>query len=171
MIDIVLNHGSRKSKWFNNFKRNKGLGYNFYFSLNKRINTSKVVRARSHKLLQKIDTDKGIRYVWCTFSPDQIDFDYRNPEVLLMFLKIIKFISIKGPQIFRLDAVAFLWKRVGSNCINLDQTHAIVRLIRTFLEKISPNSLNSKQKLTCLFMKTYLILVTLMKHILYIIFL
>ena len=76
--------------------------------------------------------------MWCTFSADQIDFDYRNPEVLLMFLKIIKFISKKGPQIFRLDAVAFFWKRVGSNCINLDQTHAIIRLIRTFLEKLNP---------------------------------
>ena len=54
MVDIVLNHGSRKSKWFKNFQRNKGVGNNFYISLNKRINTSNVVRARSHKLLQKL---------------------------------------------------------------------------------------------------------------------
>ena len=39
----------------------------------------------------------------------------------------------QGPSIFRLDAVAFLWKRIESNCINLDQTHAIIRLLRIIL--------------------------------------
>ena len=95
----------------------------------------------SHKLLQKVTTENGFRYVWCTFSTDQVDFDYRNPKVLLMFLKIIKFILAKGPIVFRMDAVAFLWKRIGSSCVNLDQTHAIVRLIRVFLEKLNSNSL------------------------------
>ncbi len=141
MIDVVLNHGSKKSKWFKNFLINSGEGKNFYYSLNKNINVSNVIRARSHKLLQKVPIKKGFKYLWCTFSPDQIDFNYKNPEVLLMFLKIIKFILNQGSLIFRLDAVAFLWKRIGSNCVNLDQTHAIVRLIRVFTEKLDPNSL------------------------------
>ena len=141
MVDVVLNHGSRKSKWFKNFLNNKGEGKNFFLSFDKNINVSNVVRARSHKLLQKISTENGFKYVWCTFSPDQVDFNYRNPKVLLMFLNIIKFILGNGPLVFRMDAVAFLWKRIGSSCVNLDQTHAIVRLIRVFLEKLNANSL------------------------------
>ena len=139
MADVVLNHGSRKSKWFNNFLNSKGEGKDFYFYLNKNHNLNHVTRARSHKLLQKVKTKEGTKYLWCTFSHDQIDFDYKNPKVLIMFLKIISFIMHQGVSIFRLDAVAFLWKRIESNCVNLDQTHAVIRLIRTFLEKSSPN--------------------------------
>ncbi len=133
MIDVVLNHGSSQSNWFKNFLKTKGEGKDFFYSLDKEINTSHIVRARSHKLLQKFKTKKGYKYLWCTFSRDQIDFDYRNPKVLLMFIKIIKFIMKQGPSIFRLDAVAFLWKRIESNCVNLDQTHAIIRLLRIIL--------------------------------------
>ena len=141
MVDIVLNHGSRDSKWFRNFIKNKGEGKDFYLYLDKYQKLNHVIRARSHRLLQKITTVKGTKYLWCTFSPDQIDFNYKNPKVLVMFLKIIKYILDKGPLVFRLDAIAFLWKRIDSDCINLDQTHAIVRLIRTFIENINANSL------------------------------
>ena len=141
MVDIVINHGSRDSKWFRNFLKNKGEGKDFYLYLDKYQKLNHVVRARSHKLLQKITTKQGVKYLWCTFSPDQVDFNYKNPKVLVMFLKIIKYILDKGPLVFRLDAIAFLWKRIDSNCINLDQTHAIVRLIRTFIESINANSL------------------------------
>ena len=56
----------------------------FFYYLDKEVNTNHIVRARSHKLLQRFKTNKGYKYLWCTFSRDQIDFDYRNPEVLLM---------------------------------------------------------------------------------------
>ena len=141
MVDIVLNHGSRQSEWFKNFVKDKGKGKDFYFYLDKYQKLNHVVRARSHKLLQRIQTRRGVKYLWCTFSPDQVDFNYENPEVLIMFLKIIKYILNKGPLVFRLDAIAFLWKRIDSDCVNLDQTHAIVRLIRTFIENINANSL------------------------------
>ena len=60
MVDVVLNHGSRKSKWFKNFLNNKGEGKNFYLNFDKNINVSNVVRARSHKLLQKVSTENGL---------------------------------------------------------------------------------------------------------------
>ncbi len=141
MVDIVLNHGSSKSKWFKNFLLGKGEGQDFFYSLDNECNTNHVVRARSHKLLQKYKTNRGYKYLWCTFSRDQVDFDYRNPKVLLKFISIIKFIREQGPSIFRFDAVAFLWKRLESSCINLDQTHAIIRLFRTFLDQTNKNSI------------------------------
>ena len=134
MVDVVLNHGSKKSKWFKNFLNNKGEGKNFYLSFDKNINVSNVVRARSHKLLQKVSTVNGTRYVWCTFSHDQVDFDFKNPEVLKEFIKIIRFYLDNGIRLFRLDAIAFAWKEKNTNCINRPQTHEIVRLIRTLLD-------------------------------------
>jgi len=56
--------------------------------------------------------------------------DFRNPEVLLEFLRIIRLHVNNGIKIVRLDAVAFLWKEVGSPSIHLPQTHAIIKLMR-----------------------------------------
>ncbi len=133
MSDIVLNHASSKSVWFKNFLKGKGKGKDFFLYYDKDVNTKNVTRARSHKLIQKFDAIKGNKYVWCTFSKDQVDFDFKNPDVLIVFIKLILFLQNKGINFFRFDAVAFIWKRLDTSCINLDQTHAIVRLFRTIL--------------------------------------
>ena len=67
------------------FLKNMGEGKDFYLYLDKYQKLNHVVRARSHKLLQKITTKQGVKYLWCTFSPDQVDFNYKNPKVLVMF--------------------------------------------------------------------------------------
>ena len=59
-------------------------------------------------------------------------FDFRNPEVLKAFVEIIRQYIDHGIRTFRLDAVAFLWKELGTSCINLDQTHEVIRLLRQF---------------------------------------
>ena len=133
MSDIVLNHASSKSAWFKNFLKGKGKGKDYFLYYDNDINTKNVTRARSHKLIQKFDTIKGKKYVWCTFSKDQVDFDFKNPDVLIVFIKLILYLQNKGTDFFRFDAVAFIWKRLDTSCINLDQTHAIVRLFRTIL--------------------------------------
>ena len=89
-----------------------------------------MVRPRTHPLLREVETSNGRRHVWCTFSHDQVDLDFRNPEVLLEFLRITRMHVDQGVRILRLDAVAFLWKEIGTRCIHLPQTHAIVRLMR-----------------------------------------
>ena len=104
-------------------------------------NLSKVVRPRESELLKAVDTPNGKKYVWCTFSHDQVDFDFKNPAVLMEFIKIMILYSNFGVKIFRLDAVAFLWKKPGTSSINLPQTHEIIRLFRTIFESISPETL------------------------------
>ena len=133
MSDVVLNHASSKSKWFKSFLENNGEGKDFFLTVEKEFNTQHIVRARSHKLLQKFKTKDGNKIVWCTFSRDQVDFNFKNPKVLLAFIKLILFLNNKGVKIYRFDAVAFVWKRQETSCINLDQTHAIIRLFRTLL--------------------------------------
>ncbi len=139
MSDIVLNHASAQSKWFHNFLNNKGEGKDFFLQYNKDIDIKNVTRARSHKLIQKYDTVNGKKYLWCTFSRDQVDFDFKNQKVLMVFIKLILFLQKKGVTFFRFDAVAFIWKRLETSCINLDQTHAIVRLFRTILNFTNKN--------------------------------
>lgn len=134
MADLVINHGSSTSDWFANFVKGEGIGHDYFYTAPKDTNTSAVVRPRTSPLLQEVETENGKQYVWCTFSPEQVDFDFTNTEVLKEFVKIIRFYLDNGIRIFRLDAVAFLWKKLGTDCLNLPETHEIVRLIRTLIE-------------------------------------
>ncbi|MFL4471792.1 sugar phosphorylase [Tateyamaria armeniaca] len=130
MSDLVLNHVSSQGAWFNAYRQGQAPYDKFFFEASPQDDLDNVVRPRTTPLLQKVETATGPRHVWCTFSHDQIDVDFRNPEVLLEFLRIIRLHVDNGVQIIRLDAVAFLWKEVGSPSIHLPQTHAVVKLMR-----------------------------------------
>ena len=141
MSDLVINHCSSRSAWFENFIKAKGLGHDFFFTAQPDDDLSQVVRPRTSPLLKEVETAQGKRFVWCTFSHDQVDFDFRNPEVLKAFTSIIRQYLDNGVKIFRFDAIAFLWKVVGSNSINLPQTHEMVRLLRTLIEAAEPQAI------------------------------
>lgn len=130
MSDLVLNHVSSQGNWFNAYRQGQPPYDQFFFEAQPEDDLSMVVRPRTTPLLQEIQTTNGTRHVWCTFSHDQVDLDFRNPEVLLEFLRIIRLHVDNGVQIIRLDAVAFLWKVAGNPSIHLPQTHAIIRLMR-----------------------------------------
>ena len=130
MADIVINHSSARGLWFRNFLREKKPGKNYFLTVNAKFNTSKVVRPRDHELLKKINIFKKTEYLWRTFSPDQLDLNFKNPVVLLRFIKIMINLVNHGVTIFRLDAIAYLWKESGTKCINLKQTHEIIKLFR-----------------------------------------
>jgi sucrose phosphorylase len=134
MADLVINHCSSRSLWFDNFKQRKHPGLDYFVECDPDVDLSDVVRPRTSPLLRKTDTLDGERYVWCTFSHDQVDLDFKNPRVLLEFVKIIKLYLDHGVQLFRLDAVAFLWKKVGTPCINLHETHEVIRFLRLLIE-------------------------------------
>ncbi len=130
MSDLVLNHVSSQGVWFNAYRQGQKPYDGFFFEAEPSDDVSMVVRPRTTPLLQEVETAMGTRHVWCTFSHDQIDLDFRNPEVLLEILRIIRLHVDMGVRIIRLDAVAFLWKEIGTNCIHLPQTHAVIRLLR-----------------------------------------
>ena len=140
MVDLVINHGSSSGEWFKNFLAGEGEGHDYFFTADQHANVSQVVRPRTTPLLQEVETARGTEYVWCTFSHEQIDFNFENPKVIAEFVKIIRFYIDNGAKIFRLDAVAFLWKRLGTNCLNLPETHEVVRLLRTLIEHVAPDA-------------------------------
>lgn len=141
MADLVVNHCSSQSHWFKNFIAGKGEGKDFFFTAFPEDDISNVVRPRTSSLLNPVETANGIQYVWCTFSNDQVDLNFKNPDVLVEFIQIIRFYLDNGVKVFRLDAIAFLWKIEGTSCLNLDQTHEIVRLFRTIIERIQPEAI------------------------------
>ena len=141
MADVVINHASARGLWFKNFLKRKKPGKDYFLTVNSKFNTSKVVRPRDHKLLKKIKIFEKNDYLWRTFSPDQIDLNFKNPSVLLRFIKIIIHLINNGVTIFRLDAIAYLWKQNGTKCINLSQTHEIIKLLRAVTSLLNVQTL------------------------------
>jgi sucrose phosphorylase len=140
MADLVINHGSSSGTWFKNFIKGDGPGHDYFYTTAPSTPISQVVRPRTSPLLRETETHDGTQYVWCTFSHTQVDFDFRNPEVLKEFINIVRFYLDKGVHIFRLDAVAFLWKKIGTNCLNLAETHEVVRLMRSLIQHADPDA-------------------------------
>ena len=130
MSDLVLNHVSSQSGWFNAFLQGHAPYDRFFVTADPGDDLSAVVRPRTSPLLRAVETADGTKHVWCTFSHDQVDLDYSNPEVLLEMLRVIRLHIDMGVRIIRLDAVAFVWKEIGTGCIHLPETHDIVKLLR-----------------------------------------
>lgn len=134
MADLVLNHVSSQGQWFSEYRQGKAPYDKFFIEASPEDDLSAVVRPRTSPLLREVETANGKRHVWCTFSHDQVDLNFANPEVLIEFLRIMRSYIDHGVRVIRLDAVAFIWKEIGTNCIHLPETHEIVRLMRTLCD-------------------------------------
>ena len=141
MADLVINHCSARSQWFENFIKGVQPGRDYFVTADPDTDLSAVVRPRTNDLLRTVETTSGTQHVWCTFSHDQVDLNFQNTEVLKEFVNIIRQYLDHGVRIFRLDAVAFLWKKIGTNCLNLPETHEMVRLLRTLIEASQPDAI------------------------------
>jgi glycosidase len=140
MFDVVLNHCSAQSSWFKDYVAGIEPARHYFLPMDPAGDYSQVVRPRTTPLLTKTRTRDGEASVWTTFSADQVDLNWQNPEVLFEFLDILFLYLSKGMRIARLDAVAFLWKTLGTNCLHLPQTHEIVKLLRDILEIVVPRT-------------------------------
>lgn len=138
MVDLVLNHCSRESPMFERFRNGRMPECDFFIEENQEADLSQVVRPRVTPLLTPVETAGGLKHVWTTFSADQVDFNWRCPDVLFEFLDILLFYIRQGARVIRLDAVAFLWKERGTSCLHLSQTHEVVKLLRAFLSLAAP---------------------------------
>lgn len=139
MFDLVINHASAESEWFQKFLAADPTYQRYFIAFEHPVDVSSVFRPRTHPLLTKFQTAQGERYVWTTFSEDQIDVNFADPDVLLEFVNILLFYVSQGATIIRLDAIAYLWKELGTSCIHLPQTHTAVKLMRQILDEVAPN--------------------------------
>ena len=133
MFDAVINHVSVQSEWFNRFRQEKQKYKDYFIIVEDSEELVKVTRPRNQALLTPVDTTSGEKNVWTTFSSDQVDLNYKNPDVLLAIIDILLFYVSKGAEYIRLDAVAYLWKRIGTKCIHSDETHKAIQLFRAVI--------------------------------------
>ena len=132
-VDLVLNHISAKSKWFKGFLNGEKKYQNYFIHFDEKVDTSKVFRPRTSPILTKFKTKKGETFVWTTFGKDQIDLNYKNPEVLLEIIDVMLFYLSQGAEVLRMDAIAYIWKELGTSCINLKKAHVTVKLFHNIL--------------------------------------
>ena len=136
MFDLVLNHVSSRSSWFEDYIGGIAPAREYFIEIAPETDLGMVVRPRTTPLLTPVHTVFGKRFVWTTFGPDQIDLDFANPDVLLEILDILFGYISRGATIIRMDAIAYLWKKIGTSCINLPETHQMVKLFRDILNVI-----------------------------------
>lgn len=131
MFDFVCNHMSAKSEWFKNYLQQHPGFEDFFIAVDPQTDLSAVTRPRALPLLTPFQMrDHSTRHLWTTFSDDQIDLNYRSPEVLLAMVDVLLCYLAKGAEYVRLDAVGFMWKEPGTSCIHLEKTHLIIKLLR-----------------------------------------
>jgi len=140
MFDLVLNHISAKSKWFEYYLLEKDGYKELAIEVDPSIDLSAVTRPRSFPLLTEVKKQSGKTvHVWTTFSADQIDLNFKSIDVLEKMVEALLFYVQKGANIIRLDAIAYLWKEIGTSCIHLSQTHDVVKLFRLVFDKVAPH--------------------------------
>ncbi len=144
MFDGVFNHVSSKSQLFQRFLN----GHPGYEDVVVAFNTRDaihpdylrlILRPRTSSLLTPFRTINGARYVWTTFSPDQVDLNFKNERVLQRVVEILLYYVRRGADIIRLDAVTYIWREIGTSCAHLDETHALVKLFRAILDVVAPS--------------------------------
>jgi len=140
MFDYVVNHFSSKSRWFDNYLSGEKGFEDFAIEVDPTIDLSGVTRPRSLPLLSEYQKKNGHNvHLWTTFSADQIDFNFASLNVLAKMTEVLLYYVRQGATILRQDAIAYLWKEIGTTCIHLPQTHAMVKLFRAILDVAAPD--------------------------------
>jgi sucrose phosphorylase len=144
MFDGVLNHCSSRSRMFREFCNGNPYYKKFFICYESPEDLtpdqhSKIFRPRTSDILTKFDTIEGPKWVWTTFSEDQIDLNFRNPAVLMRIIEGLLFYVRQGADILRLDAVTYIWAEPGTECIHLPETHEIVKILRDVMDVVAPS--------------------------------
>ncbi len=143
MFDGVINHVSSKSRWFQEFLNGNPYYWDFFINFTSPADLTAaqrrmIFRPRTSDILTEFQSINGPIHVWTTFSNDQIDLNYTNPDVLMRVIEILLMYVRHGADIIRLDAVTYLWVEPGTRCVHLEQTHEIVKLFRDLLNVVAP---------------------------------
>ncbi len=143
MIDIVLNHTSDQHEWAKKAKSGDKKYQDYFYLYNDRS-----IPDQFEQTMPEIfpETAPGSftynnecnKWVMTVFHNYQWDLNYTNPDVFIEMLSIIFFYANLGVDILRIDAPAFIWKKIGTNCQNLPEAHTLLQLIKQAVYIASP---------------------------------
>ncbi len=134
-IDLVLNHTAKEHEWAEKAKAGDAT-YQDYFLM---FDSPEIPQAYEKTLVEVFpDNAPGNfthypeigKYVWTTFNEHQWDLNWANPQVFLEITKIMLHLANTGVDVLRLDAVAFMWKRLGTRCQSEPEVHMILQALR-----------------------------------------
>lgn len=145
-LDVVLNHTSNEHEWAQKARSGNPVYQNYYYTFETR-NVPDMFEQSMPEIFPQTapgnftwDEEMG-RWVMTVFNDYQWDLDYSNPAVFIEMLDIILYWANQGVDILRLDAVAFLWKKIGSTCQNEREAHLILQLLKDCCQVTSPGVL------------------------------
>lgn len=140
MFDAVINHISRSSQWFQKYLEGIAPYKDYFLTCDPKGDYSTVTRPRALPLLTRVETAEGEKYVWTTFSEDQMDLNFGCPQLFLEILDILVMYARAGARFIRLDAIGFLWKEPGTTCMHLPKTHEAIKLMKEVLDIYAPGT-------------------------------
>ncbi len=145
-LDVVLNHTSDEHEWARKARAADKQYQDYYY-----IFDTREVPDMFEETMQEIfpETAPGNftwdetmqKWVMTVFNHYQWDLDYSNPDVFIEMLDVILFWANQGADIVRLDAVAFLWKKIGTTCQNEREAHLILQLMKDCCQVTVPGVL------------------------------
>ena len=143
VLDFVFNHTSDEHIWAQKAKSKDPDFLAYYLTF-----PNRELPDQFQKYLREIfpSVRKGSftwceemkRWVWTTFNSFQWDLNYSNPEVFRAMAEDMLFLANQGVEVLRLDAVAFIWKRLGTNCENQPEAHTIIRAFNAMAKIVAP---------------------------------
>ena len=141
IFDIAMNHTSNQHHWFLEARKSKDNPYRNYYIWSKDdtlYNKARII----FKGIEKSNWEPlGEEFFYHRFFNFQPDLNYKNPQVLLAMSRALLFWQNTGVDGFRVDAIPYIWKEVGTECENLPQAHLVVKFFRAMLDYIKPGSL------------------------------
>lgn len=144
-IDLVLNHVAAEHEWAERARLGEAK-YRDYFMIYPDRTTPDAYEATLPEVFPDFapgnftydETAGG--WVWTTFNSFQWDLNWANPDVFYEFVDLMVFLANQGVEIFRLDAIAFIWKRLGTNCQNQPEVHHLTRALHAAVKVVAPAS-------------------------------
>lgn len=141
MFDGVINHISQESEWFKKCLAGDEKYKNYFIEKVGDGDYSKVVRPRTSPLFSVYESKEGKKEYWTTFSADQVDLNYENPDTVTDIIELLLYYAGNGAKFIRLDAIGFMWKEVGTSCLHHEKTHEMIKLMRDILDEYAPETM------------------------------
>ncbi len=143
MLDFVVNHTSDEHAWATKAKAGDKDFQDFYYAFEDRATAYMYERSMPEVFPEtspgNFTFDKEMqRWVMTVFNSYQWDLNYTNPYVLVEMIDNIFYLANMGVDVFRMDAVAFVWKQIGTDCQNLPQAHLIHQLFKLCAQVTAP---------------------------------
>ena len=142
-LDLVLNHVAAEHEWAQRARAGERRYLDYFLTFADRDLPDAYERTLPEVFPDfapgnfTFDEDLG-RWVWTTFNAWQWDVNWANPDVLVEYADTVCFLANQGVEVLRLDAIAFTWKRMGTDCQNQPEVHALTQALRTVARIVAP---------------------------------